>query len=320
MGRRSTGTPRGAELTIVLLLAAVPVLLVVACTGLAPANNDPTVTTLVPGELAVRYGPAGRQVADVYPAVTGVGPRPVVIWVHGGGWAVGTRATIPRGIVELASQGISVVSIDHGMAPGAVHPTQVLDVVQAVNWVASTAAERNFDADNIFLIGHSSGGHLAMLAGFAGGDPVLDPGRPVIRGVVALAGMSHLEGMLGLDVTRDLAVRQYMGCPVLPVDPCDVSAANPDAYVDAGDPPLLLVHGTLDLMVPVEQSRSMAAIAQAAGMSVNYFETTDDHDTIFYNVNTDLIRTWIEVHLLPTEPPTTDPPTTDPPTTDPPAP
>ncbi len=263
--------------------------------------------------MAVRYGPAGRQVADVYPAVTGVGPRPVVIWVHGGGWAVGTRATIPRGIVELASQGISVVSIDHGMAPGAVHPTQVLDVVQAVNWVASTAAERNFDADNIFLIGHSSGGHLAMLAGFAGGDPVLDPGRPVIRGVVALAGMSHLEGMLGLDVTRDLAVRQYMGCPVLPVDPCDVSAANPDAYVDAGDPPLLLVHGTLDLMVPVEQSRSMAAIAQAAGMSVNYFETTDDHDTIFYNVNTDLIRTWIEVHLLPTEPPTTDPPTTDPP-------
>lgn len=113
-----------------------------------------------------------RQRLDLY-LPTGEGPWPVLVWVHGGAWAVGHRKDDEAMARRFAERGIAVASADHRMskalwineklAEGVEHPEHVKDFASAFAWLHANAAERKIDRDQMFVGGFSSGAHLSAL-------------------------------------------------------------------------------------------------------------------------------------------------------------
>ena len=113
-----------------------------------------------------------RQRLDLY-VPAGEGPWPVLMWIHGGAWAVGHRKSEEGFARRLAERGFAVASIDHRMSKalwidpklseGVEHPAHVEDCAAAFAWLHAHAAERRLDAKRMFVGGFSSGAHLSAL-------------------------------------------------------------------------------------------------------------------------------------------------------------
>lgn len=103
--------------------------------------------------------------ARVYHPSGNATSSPVVIDVHGGAWSTGDRTSGALYDTALAAAGHLVVGIDFRMGPNYKHPSASADVVAAVRWVRLNAAQLKADPLRLGLVGSSSGGHLAMLAG-----------------------------------------------------------------------------------------------------------------------------------------------------------
>jgi arylformamidase len=91
--------------------------------------------------------------------------RPVVIYVHGGGWQNGNKSNVAFKNTGFNSQGFVFVSTNYRLATATSnkHPTQVQDLSRAIAWVRSNIAGYGGDANNISLLGHSAGAHLVSL-------------------------------------------------------------------------------------------------------------------------------------------------------------
>lgn len=118
-------------------------------------------------EVDVSYGGAPQQKLDIYSAVGGKGGelRPVVIWVHGGGWRNGDKDN--RSGTNLcktwANTGVVMVNLNYRLTPDVVHPVHVEDVAAGIAWVQKNIASRGGDPKKIHLLGHSAGAHLVAL-------------------------------------------------------------------------------------------------------------------------------------------------------------
>lgn len=114
-------------------------------------------------------------------AGTGSGPRPVVIWLHDGGWLSGSRA-LPAFVAPLRARGIAIASINYRLTTeggrygsnGVTYPAQIHDVKGAIRYLRANAAEFNIDPTRIGAWGSSSGGHLAALAATSGNSTELE--------------------------------------------------------------------------------------------------------------------------------------------------
>ncbi|WP_020599500.1 alpha/beta hydrolase [Spirosoma panaciterrae] len=147
---------------------------------------------------------AERNSLDVYaPTDNPSGPKPVVVFIHGGSWNSGNKniyAFIGR---RLAKQGVVAVLINYRLAPAVEVPDMAADCAQAVHWVMEHIAEYGGDSSRIFLMGHSAGGGLAAL--LASDDQIL-----------AKVGMTHnpikgviLDDPAGLDMFDYLSRMDY---------------------------------------------------------------------------------------------------------------
>ena len=124
--------------------------------GLAPKTFD--------------YGP---NRLDWYSAIANQSNAPVIIFVHGGAWAMGNRRQVNSKPEFFTSQGLHFASVSYTLFPRANAQTQALQVGAAVRWVYNNAGQLDVDRDRIIVMGHSAGCHLATLATFA------DAARPV---------------------------------------------------------------------------------------------------------------------------------------------
>jgi acetyl esterase/lipase len=199
------------------------------------------------------------------------GPLPVIVYVHGGGWRRGSRReplpVLGAGFYDsLAAHGFAVAAIDYRLSGEARFPAPLEDVRVAVGWIRDNAASYRLDAGRVFLWGDSSGGHLALLAGLTGAK---------VQGVVGWFPVTDLAG-LPADVAAaggapdprpDSREAQLLGAPVWSV-PDLAREASPVAHASAGAPPILLLHGTADDMVPAAQSVRLAGALSAAGAEV----------------------------------------------------
>ena len=154
------------------------------------AERQPeTVTYARPGEDAQEldvWRPSGRE-----DAAGGSEGRPAVVVVHGGGWEWGSRSETPRWDEWLSDRGYVVFDVDYRLAPPPRWKDAPGDVKCAVGWVKENAERYGVDPDRVALMGYSSGGHLALLAAYTGGDPRLPPSCDVEdTGVEAVAAFS----------------------------------------------------------------------------------------------------------------------------------
>lgn len=241
------------------LATLVAVLSLGGCLPLATLNR-----ILIPGDgftlqRGIAYGPEPRQALDVYtPAgltvARGHEGRPVVVFFYGGSWQSGSRSYY-RFIGEaLTAHGIVTVVVDHRLYPEVVFPAFVADAAQAVAWVHSNIASFGGDPDRIFLMGHSSGAHIAALLA-TDRSYLRDAGVPAAR----VRGLIGLAGPYAIDPFRYRTTRAIFAGLATP------APMQPLSFVDGREPPMLLVHGSRDETVYPANSHALAAAVRAAG-------------------------------------------------------
>jgi acetyl esterase/lipase len=225
----------------------------------------------------------GREVRlDVYlpDAPSPRGGRPAVVAIHGGGWRGGSKRDLRPMAVQLAEHGYAVVAIDYQLSrPGKPSwPANFEDSREAVRWVRRHASDYGIDPDRIVALGVSAGGHLAALLGTCPEGPVDANGRSPHPAPAASADDSaRVQAVVDLYGPTDLsASRTTLPLPstsvllMLGASPGDMprrhQAASPVRHASPDDPPMLLIHGRDDRLVPLEQSEALAASLEVAGV------------------------------------------------------
>lgn len=122
--------------------------------------------------LDVQYGTLPEQKLDIYLPDEAQKPLPVIFYVHGGGWYLGTkRLGALDCIIGAIKHGYAVISVDYRLAPGVCFPEFVYDVKTAVRWARAHADEYGFDPKRFAMVGDSAGGHITLMLGFTAGMP-----------------------------------------------------------------------------------------------------------------------------------------------------
>jgi acetyl esterase/lipase len=171
------------------------------------------------------------------------------------------------------------VSVEYRLTGEAQFPAQIEDCKAAIRWLHANAEEYGIDPERIGVWGHSAGGHLAALLGTSGGVEEFegggDPEQPShVQAVVDCFGPTDLLRMDDFpgNITHnapDSPESLLVGGPIQE-HPDRVAAANPITYVDAEDPPFLILHGERDRLVPVNQSELLNEALQTAGVDSTF--------------------------------------------------
>ncbi|MFZ2997449.1 alpha/beta fold hydrolase [Sphingobium sp.] len=207
-----------------------------------------------------------------------MGPHPLVIYVHGGGWMNGhTRQSgafsdFTAVLADLSARGYVVASLEYRLSREAPFPAAIHDVRTAIRFLKAGAGRYGIDPRHVAIWGGSAGGQLAALAALdCGGAPTGDDRSNAgqsdcVQAAVGWYGVYDFATMPQSAIPR--AENAYLGCEkgACPAD--RVAAASPAAHVDAKDSPMLLIHGTEDKTVPVTQSQELAAKLKAAKVPV----------------------------------------------------
>lgn len=222
------------------------------------------------------YGPADRQRLDVWRRRGHTGPSPVLLFIHGGAWVVGSKKEQGRPFLhELVARGWVAVCPNYRLAPGAPWPAQIEDVTAALGWIRDHAAEIGADPSRIVVAGGSAGGHLAALLALTAEDPQWRPnaapsGDWSVRGCISFYGVLEMTGDRAVwrghgGGLRHLLERRVVQQPIAGHESL-YAALNPIARITPGAPPFLVVQGRNDTLVDpgvarafVERFRSIAA-------------------------------------------------------------
>lgn len=143
------------------------------------------VATMKDAKLGLKYGGDPRQCLDYFPAKTGK-KSPLVVFIHGGFWSAldGSQFRFPAPCFNDA--GVNYATLTYRLAPDAAIGDIVSDVRTAIRWLFDNAAALGFDPEQITLVGHSAGAHLAAMV-------MADPNAPQLSGALFIGGVFDLE-------------------------------------------------------------------------------------------------------------------------------
>lgn len=285
---------------------------------LAPAAEPPKAAPFaVEEKLDVRYHDGSpRQALDVF-RPRGVEGRPVVLFVHGGGWMFGDKDFfgLYRGVGRfLASKGYVAVLTNYRLSPTVRHPEHVKDVARAFAWTRRHIKDHGGDPDRIFLSGHSAGGHLvALLATDTTylADPALGlqpADQTAVRGVMAVSGVYRIPGsdeftaMMADLVTALVAADRPAARPgaaalarANDMNPFRIvfgeergarAKASPLTYVRKDLPPFLVLYAERELPLLAPMAREFADALKEAGSPVEVQRVAGcHHNTILFRLH-----------------------------------
>jgi acetyl esterase/lipase len=206
----------------------------------------------------------------------GIKNPPLIMFIHGGGWKGGSRS---RCRIEFVAQhGYAIASIEYRLSQEALFPAQIHDCKGALRWLRANASKFGYNAEKVVVAGTSAGGHLAALMGTSAGVSALEGstgGNPTqssrVQGILDYYGPSDF-------ITRSKShpakteiptgsVFQLFGGKVTE-NLAAAKAASPVTHVNKDDPPLLILHGSNDKTVFMEQSVILRDAYQAQGLQV----------------------------------------------------
>lgn len=242
---------------------------------ITPVNLQEPLPEGVVETKGIEYGNVqGRSLQlDLYQPAGLEGRVPGLIFIHGGAWSGGSRQMYRYYTLRFAQRGYVAATISYRLSGEAPFPAAVEDAKCAVRWLRANAATYHVDPDRIAVIGGSAGGHLAMMVGYAADVPELE-GQGGHAGVSSrVAAVVDLYGPY--DLTTEFArkagpVRRFLGGKTYDQAPELYRRASPRHYLHQGAPPTLILHGTIDDVVPIAQSDALAARLAELGVPYVY--------------------------------------------------
>ena len=252
------------------------------------------------------------QMLDIYLPDQGEGPYPVILYIHGGAFALGDKRNIEvepylKGLVR----GYALVSVNYRMSGEAIFPAGLQDIKAAIRWLRANSSRYQIDANRIAVWGSSSGGNYAAMICLTANVTEFDDlglGNPEypckVQAAVDWFGPTDFllmdeqleENGFGPSDhgDEDSPESRYLGARLAEV-PVKAEIANPMTYVHKQMPPLLIQHGRLDTVVPVQQSEIFAEklekfvsqdrfefdIIEGAGHGDPLFETDENMARVF---------------------------------------
>lgn len=253
-----------------------------------PDNKSKPEVNLPPGitwEFDVPYirdGVAAQRLDVYYPEQKPEHPLPLIVHIHGGGWMGGSK--FPCDARKMTAQGYVVASVEYRFSQAAKFPAQIQDCQAAIRWLRANAERYHINPEKVGVIGGSAGGHLAALVGVTGGKKVFAP----------IGGKEHLSD--GVQCVCDIFGPKNFASVIeqaetdknvknifkfnTPSDPYSeligtalsdkekTAAVSPITYVDKNSPPILILHGTHDALVPFAQSEEFETAMKDNGAPV----------------------------------------------------
>lgn len=229
-------------------------------------NLAPRIPAEIELQENIEYGRVGSQRLrlDLYSPTNSSRPRPGIILIHGGAWVGGSKSDYRTYGVTFAEMGFVVASIDYRLAPQALYPAQVEDSKCAVRWMRANAEELGIDPDRIAVFGGSAGGHLSMMVGYSADVPELegsgghDGVSSRVSAVIQLYGPVDftLPTVLESEFSRG-ALQAFLG-KTYEEDSELYQTSCPIHHLDESDPPTLILHGTIDDIVQIDQADTLA--------------------------------------------------------------
>lgn len=290
------------------------VALIATCLGTADAAEKTTVDyPLTPVTTPTPYPPltftlpgGGKAIADLtYATPYGYRPlrldlylppesvpvpktgRPVIVYIHGGGWVIGNKRQpdfnghFLETMGTLAKRGYVIASIEHRLREEAPFPAGTQDAKSAIKWLRKNADTYQLDRDRFATWGGSSGGNISGSVAVGCGVQALEPvfsvftpkGRTpptdplagqssCVQAAVAWYGVFDFKTLTSQAIPggdanfneATSAASRYLHCAI-PDCPADrLAVADSVDLVDPKDPPMLLIHGTGDTSIPFGQS------------------------------------------------------------------
>jgi acetyl esterase/lipase len=229
-------------------------------------------------ERNILYATAGGEelMLDLAAPTSG-GPYPAVLLLHGGAWTMGSRKDLsvsdrkgsPSLIEQIAAQGYVVASASYRLAPKHKFPAQIEDARTAVRFLRTNAKKYNLDPDKIAAGGFSAGGHLALLLGLADKDSFKNDEYPEqssrVQCVVDFFGPTDMSLYAASEAVEDIYMVPFLG-KACKTDKTVYAKASPIEYVTKDDPPILIIHGNVDFVVPIVHSERLLKKLTDAGV------------------------------------------------------
>lgn len=231
------------------------------------------------------YIPDGdsAQKLDLYlPELAPEKPLPLIVHIHGGGWRGGNKYPCP--VAGLVRNGFAVASVEYRFSQKAVFPAQIQDCQAAIRWLRANSQKYSIDPERVGVIGASAGGHLSALVGMTGGKKVFEPigGNAElsdrISAVCDYYGPTNFYSVVQQAADdKNIANIFHFNTPSDPYssligakldDQAKSNSVSPVHYVSADCPPVLILHGTHDSLVPYAQSEEFAAALKQKGVAV----------------------------------------------------
>jgi acetyl esterase/lipase len=223
----------------------------------------------------VEFGKVGDRALelDLYAPVKRSKLVPGLIFIHGGAWKGGNKDMYRPYAVRYAQRGYVVASISYRLSKEAPFPAAVEDAKCAVRWMRANAGKYAVDPNHICVLGGSAGGHLAMMVGYSSDRKELEGsgGCPDVSSKVQ--AVVNIYGPCDLTVPgiRDAdTVRQFLGGKTYDEARDLYEQASPLFHLTKDDPPTLILHGTLDSLVPIGQSDKLAERLKKLGVPYVY--------------------------------------------------
>lgn len=208
---------------------------------------------------------------DIYKRKDLQTPAPTLIFIHGGAWRKGKRADYLPYLIDYAQKGYITATISYRLIKQATYPAAAQDVSCGIKWIKANAGQYGIDTDRIALVGGSAGGHLSLLIGYGGENPLFNKECDLevdtkVKAIVDFYGPVDLTTpyAVGTYQTQDFLNTTYDKHPEV------YESASPKTYITSDDPPTLIFQGTIDSLVPVSQSDSLDVWLKRVGVPSEY--------------------------------------------------
>jgi acetyl esterase/lipase len=239
-------------------------------------------------------------------------PLPVIVFVHGGGWRNGNKRSGRARVRPLVESGrYAGVSVGYRLSGEARWPAQIHDCKAAIRWIRANAKTHGLDPQRIGVWGTSAGGHLVAMLGTSAGVPAMDgdlgPHTKLSTRVTCVVDFFGPTDFLQMDAQRvpdsklihdqsDSPESLLMG-GAIQSHPDRVATANPITYVDADDPPFLIMHGDDDRLVPIHQSVLLDKALCHVGVDVTFVSIPGAGHGLRGTDTADQVTAFLDRHL-----------------------